>query len=402
MYFFYYVPVGVDVRTNRFPVMTVFMALVCAAVFTVARYFPASTLFDPYELIYYPGYSGWLTAFGAAFLHFGWVHLIGNLIYLVLFGWYLEDRLGTALYMTLVLGAAGVGNFAQGLYNVNLLGIDTGIIGASGAVSGILGAFLVRLPRARVRIAYWVFAPLLAYTKAGRVYLPVIFAIAIWIILQVSRSLVQFEGASTRVAYMTHIAGFAFGVVFTSLTGGWRKGRQEAHLIRAQRYLRAGEYFGARDEFSSYLDYQPEDGEVHAQLARVQVQSEDELGARASYLMACELLLRDGQRCRAEAVYREAVRGFSGFTLSSEPHLDIAFGLERNLKLETAITAYENFVQQNPEHSEAPFALLRAANLHIKLFGATDKALASYRELISRYPQDVWVEYAREQLRVLG
>ncbi|MCH7548417.1 MAG: rhomboid family intramembrane serine protease [Candidatus Krumholzibacteriota bacterium] len=402
MYFFYYVPVGVDVSTKRFPVMTVFFALVCTVIFALVRYFPDTTAFDPYGLIFYPGYSGWFTAVGAAFLHFGWVHLIGNLVYLLLFGGYLEDRLGIFLYTALFVGSAVVGNVAQGFYNTNALHIDTGIIGASGAVSGILGAFLVRLYGTRVRIAYWVFLPLHGYTRAGRVYLPVVFAVAIWVLLQVSRGLIQLEGASASVAYMTHIAGFAFGVVFTSLTGGWKRGREEAHLIRASRYVREGEYFGARDEFSSYLHYQPEDGEVHAQLARVQVQSDDELGARASYLMACELLLRCGQRGRAEAVYREAVRGFANFTLSPDPHLDMSFGLERNLKLEVAISAYENFVRQNPTHSEAPFALLRAANLHIKLYGASDKALACYRQLISQYPEDAWVDYAREQVRVHG
>jgi len=402
MYFFYYVPVGVDVNTRRTPVLTVFFAVVCAAMFALVRYFPEATPIDPYNMIYYPGYSGWGAALGAAFLHFGWVHLIGNLVYLVLFGWYLEDRLGTLPYAALFIGSAVLGNVVQGLYNIHVLHVDTGIIGASGAVSGILGAFLIRLYRARVQIAWWVFAPLLAYTRAGRVYLPVIFAIALWAILQVSRSLLQFEGASANVAHITHISGFVFGIVFTLLTGGWRKGREEAHLIKARRYLEAGELYGARDELSAFLRHQPEDGEAHARLARVQVQSGDELGARASYLMACELLLNHGERGRAEAVYREALRGFPDFILSPEPHLNISFGLERNLKLDTALTAYENFVRQNPRHAEASFALLRAANLHLKSFSAPDRAVLCYRQLIERYPEDAWVDFAREQVRTLA
>lgn len=402
MYFFYYIPVGIDTEARRFPVMTTFFALACAVVFAVNKYGGQATGLDFYKFIYYPGFSGWTSVVAAAFLHFGYLHLIGNLAYLVLFGTYLEGRLGPVLYTVVFLGSAAVGNLVQGWYNVNILHVDAGIIGASGAVSGILGSFLVRLHHNRVRIAYWVFAPLLAYTRAGRSEVPVVAALALWVLLQTVRSLVQLEGASANVAHVTHLAGFAFGLAVTVATGGWGRGREEGYLLRARRYLKRGEFHGAQDELSRYIARRPLDGRVHAELARVLIQVNDNVGARAEYMKACELLLRSGRRGRAEAIYAEAVRGFPDFTLSPEPHLDLVYGLERNLKPAAALKAYENFTRSFPRHEEAPFALLRAANLHLKAFGNASAAENCYRELVERHPLDPWADFALEQLRLLG
>jgi membrane associated rhomboid family serine protease len=402
MYFFYYVPVGIDAERRRFPVLTVCFSFLCFLVFLLNKYFRGAIPLDFTNLIYFPGYSAWEAALTAAFLHFGWVHLIGNLVYLLLFGTYLEDRLGTFLFALVFLGSAFVGNVVQGAYNIHVLGIGSGIIGASGAVSGVLGAFLVRLYRAQVRIAYWVFMPLLAYTRGGRVDVPVVFALALWVLLQVSRSLLQFEGASANVAHMTHLAGFAFGIALVVATGGWRSGRIESHWIKARGYLRRGETFGAQDELSHFVARRPDDGDAHAALARVMVQTGDHVGAMANYMKACELLLRQGRRGRAEDVYQEALRGFPDFTLSPEPHLELAFGLERNLKLDVALTAYELFARRNRRHPEAPFALLRAANLHLRERGEPEEARRCYQALIERYPEDAWVDFAREQVRLLA
>jgi membrane associated rhomboid family serine protease/TolA-binding protein len=402
MYFFYYMPVGIDAETRRFPVLTVFFSLLCVFVFASVKFFPNATPFDFYNFVYYPGFSGWPTALAAAFLHVGYLHLIGNLLYLMLFGWYLEDRLGTASFAFLFMGAAVLGNIAQGWYNIHVLDVNMGIIGASGAVSGVMGAFLVRFYISRVKIAYWVFMPLLAYTKAGRVEVPVVFALALWVLLQISRSLIQFEGASSNVAHMTHIVGFIFGIAYTLMTGGWKEAKAEAHHMRARRYLRNGEFYGAQDELNHYVASRPDDGRAHAELARVQIQTGDDIGAKASYLKACEILLRSQDRAESEDVYEQAVRGYPDFTLSPEPHLDLAYGLERNLKPQLALVAYQNFTLRYPRHKDAAFTLLRSANLHANAFANTDRARNCYETLIERYPEDDWVDFAREQVRTLA
>src|SRR5678816_1515698 len=158
MYFFYYVPIGIDAGLRRFPFATALFSFVCAFLFAANKWFPWALPFHVRDWVYYPGFSPLLTSLSAAFVHFDWFHVISNLLYLVLFGCYLEDRIGTLWFSLLFLGSAMAGNLAQGWYNLHVLETTAGIIGASGAVSGLMGAFLVRLRHHNVRIAWWVFA----------------------------------------------------------------------------------------------------------------------------------------------------------------------------------------------------------------------------------------------------
>lgn len=401
MYFFYYVPVGIDADLRRFPFATAFFTLLCVLVFVALKLPPATLPFHFRDWVYYPAYSPVIVSLGAAFVHFGWFHIISNLIYLVLFGCYLEDRIGTAAFALLFLGSAMAGNLAQGWYNLHVLKTGAGIIGASGAISGLMGAFLVRLRHHNVRIAWWVFAPLMATNRAGRSDLHVVFAMALWVLLQVVRGLVQLEGAGANVAYLTHVAGFSFGVGVMLLTGGWKSGGVEGNLVKGKRYIRRGEYYGAQDEFARYAKARPADGDAHATLARVSLPCGDRAGARASYQRAIECHLKAGRRGRAESVYGEALRAFHDFALDADVQLDLAFGLERNLKPHVALKAYESFVHAHGNHTEAAFALLRVANLHARE-GHRDSARMAYEQIVARYPASEWREFAIEHARRLA
>ena len=83
MYFFYYFPVGINANLRRFPIMTAVYSALCVAIFIVARFFPSGVGFDVYNLIYMPEDPRIVTAIGAGFLHFGYFHLFGNLLYLI-------------------------------------------------------------------------------------------------------------------------------------------------------------------------------------------------------------------------------------------------------------------------------------------------------------------------------
>ena len=401
MYFFYYFPVGVDAEVRRLPVLTVTCTALCITVFVLHKFFAGSVPLDFRDYIYFPGYSGLGPALAAAFLHFDYLHIVTNLLYLFLFGRYLEDRLGPLGFSLVFFGAAMFGNFAQGWYNIHLLHTNAGIIGASGGVSGVLGAFLVRMRHHRVKVAYWVFAPLLATNRAGKSELHAVAAIGLWVLIQVARGLVQLEGASPHVAYVTHIAGFAFGVSVAMVAGGWTKGRVDGHLLKARRSLRRGDFWGAQDELQHYAVARPADGEAHVSLARARAQCGDPAGARTSYVTGCECHLAAARRGDAERAYLEASRSLPDFVLAADRQLDLCFGLERNLKPEAAIRAYECFVRVYHDHPEAAFALLRAANLHAKR-GDTVRARDCYAAIPLRYPDDAWAEFAAEHARRLS
>ncbi|MDH5626710.1 MAG: tetratricopeptide repeat protein, partial [Candidatus Krumholzibacteria bacterium] len=182
--------------------------------------------------------------------------------------------------------------------------------------------------------------------------------------------------------------------------GGWRAGIVDGHMVKAKRYLRRGEFYGAQDELSRYAAARPEDGDAHAALARVHVQCGNQAGAKDSYAEACVQHLAQGRRGEAEQIYQEARRSFDTFVLPAEAQLNLCFGLERSLKPELALAAYEGFISLHHEHAEAPFALLRAANLHARQ-GETSRARECYLALVRRYPEDPWVDFATEHARRL-
>jgi membrane associated rhomboid family serine protease len=141
----------------------------------------------------------YLTLLSSMFMHGGWLHLGGNMLFLWIFGDNVEHRAGPIPYLLAYLAAGLVGSLAQ-TFSDPTSPIPS--LGASGAISGVLGAYLVLFPRNRVT----------AFVFRFLVQVPALAAIGMWIALQVIASLADPTGAG-GVAYLAHIGGFAAGVV---------------------------------------------------------------------------------------------------------------------------------------------------------------------------------------------
>lgn len=142
----------------------------------------------------------------AMFLHGGWAHLLGNMLYLLVFGDNVEDRLGRVRYLLfyLVCGVAATLVFAA----VNATSTTT-LVGASGAIAGVLGAYLVMFPTATVRT----FIPPLFFLP-----LPAVLVLGGWFVLQLVTDDVSGQSGA-GVAYLAHVAGFIVGMVLVLLMG---------------------------------------------------------------------------------------------------------------------------------------------------------------------------------------
>jgi membrane associated rhomboid family serine protease len=142
----------------------------------------------------------------STFLHGGLLHLLGNMLYLWVFGDNVEDRLGHGGYLLFYLAAGAAGSIAHIISNPQST-IPT--IGASGAIAGILGAYLLFFPRARVLTLI----PIGFFITTA--YVPAPLFLFIWFILQVIN--VSFAGLTAgaqTVAWWAHIGGFVFGFIF--------------------------------------------------------------------------------------------------------------------------------------------------------------------------------------------
>lgn len=147
--------------------------------------------------------------FTSMFLHGGLFHLLGNMLYLYIFGDNIEDLLGRFRYVLFYL-ASGL---AAALTHVLVAPHSTlPMVGASGAISGILGAYLVNYPGARVLVAI----PIFFYYRVF--WVPSIVVLGIWFVMQLAFGLLSLgaDGGS-GVAWFAHIGGFVFGMLFIKL-----------------------------------------------------------------------------------------------------------------------------------------------------------------------------------------
>ena len=144
-----------------------------------------------------------LTLFSAIFIHADWLHLIGNMLFLVIFGLPAERALGPWRFLLLFLGCGAVANLAAAF---SLHTPESVIVGASGAVSGIIGAYLALFPRARLGLVL----PLGLFLEYIRT--PASLLIGIWALLQVIFTWVG--PAFGAVAWWAHLSGFVLGIGF--------------------------------------------------------------------------------------------------------------------------------------------------------------------------------------------
>lgn len=142
----------------------------------------------------------------AMFMHAGWMHLISNMLYLWIFGDNIEDRLGHVGYLLFYL-AAGI--FASGLHIFFNPTSNVPSLGASGAIAGVLGAYLIFYPQSKV----YTFIPFGYFMRLRP--LPAIVVLGLWFVMQIFSGVgsMMAQGQGGGVAYWAHIGGFVFGLL---------------------------------------------------------------------------------------------------------------------------------------------------------------------------------------------
>ncbi len=159
-----------------------------------------------------------LSALTAMFLHGGWLHLAGNMLFLVVFGNNVEDRLGRLRYLLFYLGCGAAATYAFAWSDPTS---PATLVGASGAIAGVLGAYLVLFPRVAVTtlVPFLLFLPL---------RLPAWAVLGVWFLVQWVYSNGTGVTQTTGVAYLAHVAGFVAGAIIALLLPGGRDRRADA------------------------------------------------------------------------------------------------------------------------------------------------------------------------------
>lgn len=215
------IPLRDNTRSHSFPIVTVSLIVINLLVFIkelsltnqqmndVAMHFGVVPAAVQFQLATGASLVFMAVPFVTAmFLHGGWLHVLGNMLYLWIFGDNVEDRVGRLpfLFLYLIVGVAG--SIAHILANP---GSQVPIIGASGAIAGILGAYFISFPKARILTL----VPLPFFITI--IEIPAFFFLLFWFLLQFLNVLGTTGVAANPVAWWAHIGGFVAGMILINL-----------------------------------------------------------------------------------------------------------------------------------------------------------------------------------------
>ncbi len=390
-YYFFFVPIGTDVTCRRRSLVTPLLVLANIGAYLVAEVI----LGDPritYALAWKPSAPTLVSALTACFLHAGPLHLAGNMLYLLLLGPAVEDRLGRGRFLVMYLMSGVLAMVVQAAVVLTIAPsfADYPVVGASGAVAGVVGALLVRLPHARVRVASATLMLLHGVNKVGVRHLPVPVAVAAWMILQLAYGLFSPSG---HTAYWSHLGGLLAGGALAVAGGALRAGRYERRLARAGRYMEGGGWFQACGEYESALRLtRDRDPAVLSAYARALVAAKRRGRAIRLYRDAVHGELKRGRMAAATALYQELERLLPAAGLHAGDQLKMARGLRMEGEFETSAQALLDFAESAEDPAQAEMARLLAAEILQQLLGDQEAAGAIYRDIDPRSLSPRWAE----------
>jgi len=203
-------------RPSRFPLVTTAIIIANAFVFLLelsgGDAFVKQWSVIPADIV---AGQHWITILTAMFMHGGWMHIIGNMVFLWAFGPEVEDAMGRFVYLLFYL----LGGLAASLAQIAAIPHSTvPNLGASGAIAGVMGAFLITYPRDRIK-ALVLFGFFVQVTV-----IPASLLIGFWFLIQLFSQIGSaFSVQTGGVAYMAHVGGFVFGAATARLFEGFRR-----------------------------------------------------------------------------------------------------------------------------------------------------------------------------------
>lgn len=387
------IPIRTDNQLTLTPVVNYAIIAVNAAVFALQVLAPAAynRLAQPYLLD--PAAPEVYQFFTSMFMHGGWGHLLGNMLFLWVFGNAVNDRFGHVAYAAFYL-AGGVGS---GMGYV-LLGGVVPVLGASGAIAGVTGCYLVLFPRVRVTLLAWLLYFIVPFEVSSLVFLGFQFLFNVWASL---------SGAGGRVAYIAHASGYVYGIGIAAALLALRLLPRDVYdllsLWKAARRRAAYRRMVARghDPFHPQRTVRPagqgrpwrpapppppprgEDSEVVALRRRI---------AQAHTA---------GDLPTAGRLYLDLVTAADNVVLPQQQQLDVSNQLMADQRYGPAADAYERLLRHYPGYEHAADIRLMLGILYGRYLGQRDRARTNLLAALERLSDASKKAMARAELEAL-
>jgi membrane associated rhomboid family serine protease len=315
----------------------------------------------------------------ANFLHGGWMHLIGNMWFLWLAGAVLEDTWGRIIYPAFYLVAGVLALQVHAMVNHGSL---TPTIGASGAIAGLMGAFLVRFPTTKIELGWLMFYRFYRFKVAAYWALP------LWLLMEILYG--SISGPFSGVAHWAHIGGFVFGAAIalgiqkSGLEQIAEKGIQDkiawvSHplLAEANEQMEKKQYDAAAANLQKLLEEKPDSLEAYRMLQNIHWQKEDMPARRDALIKMLGLEIKANDHEGALQTY-EDFKNSGGENLPAALWLDLCRQLETRLDAERAAEEYKTLADACPSEKQALLAQMAAGRICLKRLHRPLDALRFY------------------------
>jgi membrane associated rhomboid family serine protease len=341
----------------------------------------ASSIAERFAFI--PAHPRPIAYLSSTFLHGGWLHLIGNMWFLWLAGFVLEDAWGRPLYLAFYLTAGIAATQFDAWANPGSVAVS---YGASGAVAGLMGAFLVRFPKLKIRLV-WFFGSWLS--GFWGLWVQAYWLLPLWLGMEIYYG--KLSGQGDGIAHWAHVGGFIFGALaalalrYSGLEHKATKSIEEkiswsaapeinqaSDLVENRKFAQAGVIL------NKYLAEEPNSLGAWSLLRIVHWRNNDIPACREATAKVCELNLRAGMYEAAWDDYEE-FRNLGGGNMPPAVWLEICRVAEERKDYQRALTEYHELFAAHPSERQGLMAQIGAARISLRRLRCPDEALRLYR-----------------------
>jgi membrane associated rhomboid family serine protease len=326
------------------------------------------------------------------FLHIGWLHLIGNMWFLWLAGFILEDRWGRVIYPIFYL-FAGVG---ASLFHVMFYPESLApTLGASGAVAALMGGFLVRFPKLKIEMLWYMLIFRIKFKAPAYWLLP------LWLLMEVFYG--SLTGQASGVAHWAHVGGFIFGALgalVIARTGlehqanaviedkiGWTA---DPAVVQGTEFLEQGKFDEGIAVLRKHVTAKPDAIDAHSVLRQLYWRKNDIPAHLQATIKLCQLHLKAQDGETAWQDYQEYTNA-GGDRMPAGTWLELCRLAEGQQDYERAVKEYEHLAQAYPAEKQSLLALLSAGRLTLKQLNRPSDALLYYKAAkASKVPHLDW------------
>ena len=371
----------------------------------------ASSITQHYAFV--PAAPSAISYLTANFLHGGWMHLIGNMWFLWLAGFVLEDVWGRWLYSVFYL-VAGVA--ALQFYAWTNPGSITPTLGASGAVAALMGAFLVRFPKMKIEMRWILYFSIIRWIRTGNPFRIWQFKASAYWLLPLWLASEVFYGAlfghMSGVAHWAHVGGFLFGALAAlaiQYSGLEQKANKkiedeltwnnDPELEQAGNMMEHGQLDEALSLLLNHVATKSNSVDAWNQIRQIYTQQNNTKAYLDATIKTCGLHLKAHNVEAAFQDYAEFING-GGTKMPAATWLELCKGAEEKLEFERAFAEYEQLAAAYPAERQALTAQLSAARLCLKRLNRPQDARALYQKAAaSPIPHLDWEQHIQSGIK---